>query len=89
MKFFIFDKVLALYFLISVSFIVTKAQDIDTSIKILIPEMVKIDAGAYTIGGDWDYVIRRHKVYVKNFAIGKYEIMFDEYDNYCNYVVYK
>jgi formylglycine-generating enzyme required for sulfatase activity len=45
------------------------------------PEMVIVPAGAFTMGGKTDYDHPAHRATVKNkFAIGRYEVTFDEWD---------
>jgi hypothetical protein len=52
------------------------------------PEMVQIPAGEFTIGSpdeaNWDSDEGpRRRISVAGFAIGKYEVSFDEYDRFC------
>ncbi len=53
------------------------------------PEMVRIPAGEFLMGspedenGRWGDEGPQHKVQVETFAIGKYEVTFDEYDLFC------
>jgi formylglycine-generating enzyme required for sulfatase activity len=45
------------------------------------PEMVVVAAGAFAMGGQADYEHPSHRVTIKNkFAIGRYEVTFDEWD---------
>lgn len=45
------------------------------------PEMVVVPAGSFTMGGKTDYDHPTHRATVKNkFAIGRYEVTFDEWD---------
>ena len=47
------------------------------------PEMVTIPAGSFQMGADYafyDYVQPIHTVWIRSFALSKYEITFEEYD---------
>ncbi len=45
------------------------------------PEMTVVPAGTFTMGGKSDYDHPAHRVTIKNkFAIGRYEVTFDEWD---------
>lgn len=55
----------------------------------LIPEMVRIDGSSFQMGSpeserDRKDDERRHVATVKDFAIGKYEVTFAEYDRFCD-----
>ena len=46
------------------------------------PEMMVVPAGTFTMGGKSDYEHPAHRVTIKNrFAIGRYEVTFDEWDS--------
>ena len=46
------------------------------------PEMVVIPEGSFVMGGSQSDEQPQHRVTVPKFAMGKYEVTFDEYDAY-------
>ena len=48
------------------------------------PKMVVIPAGSFVMGGSYEDEQPQHRVDVVKFAMGKYEVTFDEYDVFAN-----
>lgn len=55
-------------------------------LKIYSPEMVKIEGGTYVIGDFYENsnsdALPRHQVVIEPFLIGKYEVTFEQYDQF-------
>lgn len=63
----------------------TTASDTDLAI---LPEMIEIPAGCFEMGGKVkDDEQPQHRVCLKRFAIGKYEVTFDQYDRFAEATV--